>query len=66
MVKTVAKRQSVVRPGGFALGGRPGDFDDIEERLKKKKLPDHVREEIGKEMRRMGGETQSSVTLKYI
>lgn len=66
MIKSQAtKRPIMSRPSGFG-GGKAGDMEEIEEKLRNKKLPDHVREEIEKEMKRMGGDTQSAVTLKYI
>lgn len=42
------------------------DTDEIEQKLKNKKLPQYVRDEIEKELKRIGGDNQSSVTLKYI
>lgn len=38
------------------IGGRDGDSNkEIMEKLNNKKLPDHVKKEIEKEMKRMGG-----------
>lgn len=36
------------------------------DKLKDKKLPEHVRQEIDKEMKRKGGESQKAVTEKYV
>jgi hypothetical protein len=40
MIKTIPKRTTSTRTGTFGLGGsKAGDHDDIEEKLKRKKLP---------------------------
>jgi len=36
------------------------------EKINAKKLPENVKAEIQKEMKRMGGETQRSIAEKYI
>lgn len=42
MIKSNAKKPSSSRIGG-SLGGKSGDLDEIEEKLKNKQLPENVR-----------------------
>ena len=39
---------------------------ELTEKMKDKKLPEHVKAEIEKEMKRQGGESQRAVSQKYI
>lgn len=48
---TTIKKPAAPRIGGH---GKSGDNEELEERIKNKKLPPHVREEIEKEMKRLG------------
>ena len=70
MSKVVKKSSQSFGKGGitFGMGGRMGkpDTSDLEEKINSKNLPPHVKEEIEKEMKRMGGESQSAVSMKYI
>ena len=52
MAKSVPKK---IVPNSRMFPGRSSDTEELEEKIKNKKLPEHVREEIDKEMKRLGG-----------
>lgn len=52
MVKTVPKK---VHHNVFSHGRGNSDISDIQEKINSKNLPENVKEEIQKEMKRMGG-----------
>lgn len=66
MYKSQAKKKAQIM--GLIDGiGRPGGQNkELTEKLNSKKLPEHVKNEIQKEMKRMGGESQRAVTEKYV
>lgn len=47
--------------------GRDSDGNkELIDKMNNKKLPEHVKAEIEKEMKRMGGESQKAVSQKYV
>ena len=66
MVSKNNKKKFNAIPRTIFDGLERDDNKQIMDKLKEKKLPDHVKQEIEKEMKRKGGESQKAVTEKYV
>lgn len=65
--KNQSKKRSSVMPRNIFDGpDREDSNKEIIDKMKDKKLPEHVKTEIDKEMKRQGGESQKAVSQKYI
>lgn len=68
MYKQHPRRKTTISGSGIfeGLAGKDHDNKEIMEKVNSKKLPEHVKAEIEKELKRAGGETSKAVAMKYV
>ena len=64
--KTSNKKKVIPKKTNIFRKDEDDSNQEIVDKMKNKKLPENVKAEIEKEMKRQGGESERAVTLKYI